>query len=120
MWAYEVTDGSRHRPAGYIGTYPSRAAAVEARSRLCRSGGYIRRVSWEPTREAVEALRNEAGAAGDLETARDCDVVLDWRWSRDTLRAIGPWRGFGRPRAAERRICEVIADAAHAAGEPLP
>lgn len=97
------------RPAGYIGRYPSRAAAADARSRRCRSGGYIRRVSWEPTDETVERLRDEAGAAGDLETARDCALVLDWRWRR-----------YPAERAALRRVCEVIADAAHAAGEPLP
>ena len=44
-WVYDVTDGSRRRPRGYIGTYTSRDEARAARARLCRSGGYITRRS---------------------------------------------------------------------------
>lgn len=44
-WAYEVVDGTRSRPMGYIGTYETRAEAQEARWRQCCMGGYIKRVS---------------------------------------------------------------------------
>lgn len=113
MWAWEVVDGAPRRPAGYIGTYPSRRAAKEARLRCCRSGGYVRRVSWEPSIAVVQKLRCEASAAGDETTARDCSVVRQWLMYRK-------FRKMSVPLAALRRVCEVIADAAHAAGEALP
>ncbi len=44
-WDYEVINGTRSRPAGYIGTYSTRKEAEEARFKLCRMGGYITRRS---------------------------------------------------------------------------
>jgi hypothetical protein len=40
---YEITDGTPAHPAGYIGRTHDRALARAAR-RLCRMGGYVRRV----------------------------------------------------------------------------
>jgi hypothetical protein len=42
MW--EVIDGTRRHPRGYIGRYESKTLAVEARWRLCRMGGYVIRI----------------------------------------------------------------------------
>jgi len=44
-WQYQVTDGTKSRPAGYIGTFTTRELAQDARSKRCRMGGYITRVS---------------------------------------------------------------------------
>ena len=44
-WQYEVTDGTKARPAGHIGTYATREEAETARAKKCRMGGYIKRVS---------------------------------------------------------------------------
>ena len=44
-WQYEVTDGTKRRPAGRIGTFATREDAEKARATRCRMGGYITRVS---------------------------------------------------------------------------
>lgn len=43
-WQYEVTDGTKARPMGYVGTFNTRKDAETARSQRCRMGGYIKRV----------------------------------------------------------------------------
>jgi hypothetical protein len=40
---YTVVDGTPRNPAGYIGTYDTKIEAAEARFKLCRVGGYIKR-----------------------------------------------------------------------------
>jgi len=42
-YVYTVTDGTPRSPKGYIGTYNTKQQALEARFRLCRMGGYIKR-----------------------------------------------------------------------------
>ena len=44
-WSYEVTDGTKSRPAGYIGTFATREEAEKAKATKCRMGGYIKRVA---------------------------------------------------------------------------
>lgn len=42
-YVYTVTDGTPRSPMGYIGTYRTKQEALNARFKLCRMGGYIKR-----------------------------------------------------------------------------
>ena len=51
---WTVTDGSKSQPAGHVGSYGSRAEAEDARARLCRMGGYIRRETFPGAKTTAE------------------------------------------------------------------
>ena len=42
-YVYTVTDGTPRNPAGYVGSYSTKQEALNARFKLCRMGGYIKR-----------------------------------------------------------------------------
>lgn len=49
-WEYEVIDGTRREPKGRVGkaVYTSRREAEDARAKLCRMGGFVRRSAAKP------------------------------------------------------------------------
>jgi len=54
-WAYEVVDGTRRRPMGYVGTVDTRPEAMTLRAKKCRMGGYIKRVRLAADQDSATA-----------------------------------------------------------------
>jgi hypothetical protein len=42
-YVYVVVDGTPRGPKGYVGTYSTKQEALNARFKLCRMGGFIKR-----------------------------------------------------------------------------
>lgn len=76
-WVYDVVDGTRSRPAGYIGTYETREEAEQARFRLCRCGGYIKRLSTKPKNLNSRDLRKADMRSANLRGASLMRAILD-------------------------------------------